>query len=1057
MATDPHHSRAKREDQLDDVVTAYLLALDAGEEPDRARLLDGNPGVADELRAFFRAQDDLLKRAAPLQPIARATRLDLVDTELLELASHGANRISLPSEPCTFDDYDILERIAEGGMGVVYKARHRKLERMVALKVLLAGRFARPSDLQRFRNETQIVAGLDHPNILPIYDVGEHDHVPFFSMRLMEGGSLADQLERYREDPQSAARLIAALARAVHYAHQHAVLHRDLKPGNVLIDRNGEPQLTDFGLAKWIEKNNDLSVPGAIIGTPSYMAPEQTRGGREKVTTAADVYSIGAVLYAVLTGQPPFRGDSPFETLVKVREEEPEPPRSRNPKVDRDLEIICLKCLRKEPERRYESALALAEDLERWLEGSPIKARTMSPVEHTWRWCRRNWLPASLAATLLFIIAMVSWSRFDANRKDAQVVRSVNLLLDKANGSLEQGQWAEANAAVGQAEALSLAASEAARQRLAPRLADLRMGVQLEDIRINHLDVDQVGMSLLGAGLRYALAFREYGIDIEGNDPASVARQIQARAIRSKLVAALDHWAQNTASSAERSRLRTIADAADDQAAAIPGRLRHALDTADKSELLRIASESRVTPLSPAAIVSLGTGLRAHGAVEQEVPLLRAAQQIHPGDFWINLELGTALMLSRPGEPRDALPFFTAALALSNGNPGVYVYVANAQVKAGELDHAETSYRHAIALKPNLVVARINLGYVLNELGRFKEGEQALVEALELDPSNHLAYYNLGLNLQSQGNNARAAEAYRKAVSLKPDHAEAFNNLGNALTALGRAGEALEAFDKALAIRPAYARAHFNRGYLLDQLRRFDEAVESYRQAIHYEHDYAEAYYQIAFDLLYQKGRFADAESQLREGIKFLKPGDPKKAAWDRMLAESLRLLELQPRLDAYLQKKSKPATAAEACELAVLCSQPYHQLYAEAARLFEIAFALNPGLAVDLRQGYRYYAATCAARAGCGDTRDKLPPEERHQWLGRALEWLQAELEVRRRQISTSEADKVRDAKAKLRYWQADPDLACVRDAQGLNRMSEQESKQWHDLWRQVAALAKQ
>jgi tetratricopeptide (TPR) repeat protein/tRNA A-37 threonylcarbamoyl transferase component Bud32 len=1056
MASHANPDKGQREERLNDVMTAYFRAIDAGEVPDRADLLRGNPEIAVELREFFMAEDQMLDHALPLQPVARASRLETGDTVLLEITGSPVNYIPPRPGPEAFGDYEVMETIAEGGMGVVYKARHRKRGHVVALKVLLAGRFARPSDLERFRNETQIVARLDHRNILPIYEVGEHDHLPFFSMKLMRSGSLTAQLERYRHDVRSAAHLVATLARAVHYAHERGVLHRDLKPDNVLLDDQGEPQLTDFGLAKWTDEKKSPTDPGVIVGTPSYMAPEQTHPGRELVTTRADIYSTGAILYALLTGHAPFRGDSPLEILLKVRQQEPEPLRTRNLNVDRDLEIICLKCLRKEPKGRYESAQALAEDLESWLAGRAIKARPMSSIERTWRWFRHNRVSAALVATVLFFVAFVSWWGFDIIRNDAEIERNATRLVEKANQALEQGRWGEAKEASGEADAFAFAGSRAARRRLAPLLADLRMGVRLEDIRINHLDVDEAGLGLLHSGPRYAEAFRDYGIDVEGRDPDSVAREIKAKAICSKLVAALDRWAQNTPTTIERSHLRAIADAADDQADPLPRRLRHALDTADNSTLNRIASEPRAEAIAPSTIVSLGTGLREHGAVQQEVGLLRAAQQLHPGDFWINLELGTALMLSSPAEPRDALRYFTAALALSNGNPGVYAYLGNAQVKAGKLDDAEATYRQAIALKPNFVVARINLGYLLNELGRLKEGEQSLLEAVKLDPSNHLAYYNLGLSLQRQRDNSRAADAYRMAVSLKPDFAEALNNLGTSLTALGRAREALEALDKALAIRPGYSRAHFNRGYLLDQLHRFDEALESYREAIHYAPDYAEAYYQIAFDLLYQEGRFADAETELQQGIKFLKPSDPMKTAWDRMLAESRRLLELQPRLDAYLQRKSKPSTAAEACELAVFCSRPYHQLYAEAAQLFEIAFAMDPALAKDLRQGSRYYAAGCAARAGCGEGRDKLASSERDRWRGRALAWLRADRDLRGQQIRSGEPEKVKDAKAKLRYWQTDPNLDCVHGAQALGRLSEQESKNWQELWRQVAELAK-
>src|SRR6266516_1551396 len=302
-----------------------------------------------------------------------------------------------------FGDYELLEVIGRGGQGVVYRARQKSLNRTVALKVIGLGHWATDAHLKRFRREAEAAARLDHPCIVPIHEVGEREGSCYFSMNLVEGSQLDDVAKREPMPLRRAAELIAKLARAVHYAHEHGILHRDSKPGNVLLDRNGEPHLTDFGLARLVETESTVTHTMEVLGTPSYMAPEQAVGNNARVSRATDVYGLGAVFYQLLTGHPPFAGGTTFETFRLVLDTEPRQPRLWNPKIDRDLATICLKCLEKDPQRRYSSALALAEDLEHWLKHEPIRAKRSGVFTHGRKWLWRNPTTAGLIASLVAV------------------------------------------------------------------------------------------------------------------------------------------------------------------------------------------------------------------------------------------------------------------------------------------------------------------------------------------------------------------------------------------------------------------------------------------------------------------------------------------------------------------------------------------------------------------------------------------------------------------------------------------------------------------------------
>ena len=327
------------------------------------------------------------------------------------MAPSGEQRAGIPATDCDrspldkdFGDYVLLEELARGGMGIVYRARHKELNRIVAIKMIISGEYSSELDVQRFQLEAKAAAQLDHSGIVPIYEINSHQGQPYFAMKLVEGGSLAENRERFLSDPRKTAKLIAQAARAVHHAHQRGILHRDIKPANILLDEDDQPLLTDLGLAKLSTGESNLTQTGAVLGTPSYMPPEQAKSS-QSLTTAADIYSLGAILYELLSGKPPHRGDTALETVLQVVNEPIVPVREIDSQVDRDLELICMTCLRKDPDARYATAGDLADDLESWLDGLPISIKPASVFTRAAHWIRHN--QGIMYLVMLLLAAMV--------------------------------------------------------------------------------------------------------------------------------------------------------------------------------------------------------------------------------------------------------------------------------------------------------------------------------------------------------------------------------------------------------------------------------------------------------------------------------------------------------------------------------------------------------------------------------------------------------------------------------------------------------------------------
>jgi serine/threonine protein kinase len=449
-----HHELQSNERLLVDLIySEFCLREELGENPEPGEYLERFPQFAGELRSQFEIHEeieadrrrlvaDIDSSEKDVPALSETSHPKLTQTLVVRTGSPRADAPVAPADSLAngmgqFGDYEILAEISRGGMGVVYRAWQIPLKREVAIKVILSGRLASEHEVKRFYAEAEAAATLDHPNIVRIFQVGQHEGRHFFSMAYVDGPSLSDKLAEGAWAPHDAAGLVQQIADAVQYAHARGVVHRDLKPQNVLLTKDGQPHVTDFGLAKRLEGSSDLTSSGEILGTPSYMPPEQALGKTREIGPLSDVYSLGAILYSLLTAHPPFSAADPISILRKVIETQASSPRELNPRVDHDLETITLKCLQKDANHRYSSAGELADDLGRYLRGEPINARPVGTLEQAWRWCRRTPLVASLLA--LVALALVggtvisTWFAVQANREAARAELNATQAQSNAN------------------------------------------------------------------------------------------------------------------------------------------------------------------------------------------------------------------------------------------------------------------------------------------------------------------------------------------------------------------------------------------------------------------------------------------------------------------------------------------------------------------------------------------------------------------------------------------------------------------------------------------------
>jgi serine/threonine-protein kinase len=702
----------------------------------------------------------------------------------------------LPSIP----GYELGGVLGHGGAGVVYRARHLRLNRAVALKVLLAGPFARPEERGRFLREAEAAAGLRHPNIVQVHDCGEFDGRPFFTMEYVEGGTLSQKLSGTPLPARDAAALVAALADAVRAAHAGGIVHRDLKPSNVLLTSDGLPKVSDFGLARRIGGGAGLTRTGEAMGTPSYMAPEQARGDKSAAGPAVDVYGLGAILYECLTGRPPFRAETATATLQQVLADDPAPPARLNPRVPRDLETVCLKCLEKDPRRRYPTAAALADDLRRFQAGEPIAARPAGAARRLGKWVRRRPTAAALlAAGVLFAAALLGGSLgLVAERTRQRAAVEADL---KEGAALRDGaRWEDARLALDRAEArLGWAGPDDLRGRVGQARRDLELVVRLDAIRLKRVTGGELAFYKARADGEYAAAFREAGLGTPDDPAARLAENVTGSAVRGALAAAVYDWAVCAADAPRRRRLLEVARQTDGAPADWH---RRALDPAVWDDERALTELTRGAPAGgvPAALL-LALGERLRGVGGDPVPCLKRVQQEHPADFWPNLILGNAMLRTNP---QEAAGYYRAALACRPAAAVGYCAVGDALTLQNAPDQGADYYEKALRIDPTYARAVNNVGDVLRGRGRLDEALASYQKALRLDPDYTWARVNRANALRDKGQADEAYDDYRQVLRIDPTNPDALQGVAGVLTGKGRGEEALPGWRKALEANPSH-------------------------------------------------------------------------------------------------------------------------------------------------------------------------------------------------------------------------------------------------------------
>jgi tetratricopeptide (TPR) repeat protein len=966
-------------------------------------------------------------------------------------AAAAARASALAADHPSIPGYEVLEEVGRGGMGVVYRARQLRLNRTVALKMILAGAQGRSEHLTRFRLETEAVARLRHPNIVQIYEVGEHQGRPFCCLEFVEGGGLDRHLGGAPQPVQTAARLLETLARAMHAAHQEGIVHRDLKPANILLTAGGVPKISDFGLAKHLDDDSWKTHSGIIMGTPPYMAPEQAAGHNREVGPLTDVYALGAILYELLTGRPPFRAATMLETIDQVRTQEPVPPRRLQPKVPRDLETICLKCLQKEPHKRYASALDLAEDVERFLKNEPIRGRPVPGWERLLKWVRRR--PAAAALIVMSAVALLSavlgsLAYLGKRARDAEQAlaetrlgNDLRQLIHDGETAAQASDWPKARE-LGERALAMIAPQEEALAPLrdqAQRLRDEAAGHQQAGDRFQQLtrerdevlfqatlatgEGSQANISQTRAAAPRALALA--GVSLEGRAPLSpdpywTAEENATAAVACYellLVLAEAEGQPLPGEGAEpqlRKALRLLDRAASLGWASHPTQAYH-LRRARYLEQLGDQAEAkqerrRAADRPPATALDyylLGDEKYKQGHFAEAVQEFENALEVQPDHFWARYFQAMAyLQLGRAAEAKTGL---TACLGQSRDLRRrdfipIYLHVLRgyANIRLKEFHAAEDDFQSALRLKPGPDPAHVlfaNRAVLWFQQEKFDRAEADLRQAIALK-EDYQAHVTLAQVYQKEKKWAEAAGQLDQALALEPDLAVLYR-----LRARLKEGSpdpdleaALRDCDRAIAIEarsgpsPDLAKDHAERGRILQRRRQYADAVAAYDAALKIDPGLTRAHLGRA-DAELELGHYKEALASLDAYLK--KGGRPRVEVYRARGLARAKLGRHAEAIDDYSRALESNPKDEERASLHLSRGEQYLAVNALAPALddFEEAVRLDPASADAWLACAHVRVQLGDAEKGVADAERAVRggPKESRLWHGAARVYVQA------------------------------------------------------------------